>query len=101
MAIASTYGCLCMSQQCEGGVGNIDAVRGEGDNVRPPVPGHVGYKARIGVLARPPAGGGAGAEIAEIEYRRLEGAVAVAERSVDAVRGEGDDIGAAITVHIG
>jgi hypothetical protein len=76
-----------------------DSSRGESDDVGHPVTVHIGKLARIGVIAAPTSG-------VRTEGRKFEGgwrkvSVSSGERNKDAGRGESDDVGHPVTVHIG
>ena len=77
---------------------DVDAGVAEADDVGAPVAGDVGEQAWVFVGA--PAAGLV-AEVVEDELRGGEGAVAVAERDVDAGVAEADDVGAAVTGDVG
>ena len=70
----------------------------EADDVGPAVAGDVGQEARM--LVDPPAAG-LEAEVGEHEPRRLERAVAVAQRRPHAGVAEADDVGAAVAGDVG
>src|SRR6266566_2795277 len=76
-----------------------DSSRGESDDVGLPVTVHIGNLARIGVIAAPTSG-------VRTEGRKFEGgwrkvSVSSGERDKDSGRGESDDVGLPVTVHIG
>jgi len=76
-----------------------DSGRGESDDVGLPVTVHIGNLARIGVIAAPTSG-------VRTEGRKFEGgwrkvSVSSGERDKDAGRGESDDVGLPVTVHVG
>ena len=75
-----------------------DAGVAEADDVGPAVAGEVGEQARM--LVDPPAAG-LEAEVGEHELRRLERAVAVAERDLHAGVAEADDVGPAVAGDVG
>src|SRR5438128_1362267 len=76
-----------------------DSSRGESDDVCLLATVHIGKLARIGVIAAPTSG-------VRTEGRKFEGgwrkvSVSSGERDKDSGRGESDDVGLPVTVHIG
>src|SRR6266567_638136 len=73
--------------------------RGESDDVGPPPPVHIGKLARIGVIAAPTSGVRTEGRKVEDGWRKVS--VSSGERDKDSSRGESDDVGHPVTVHIG
>src|SRR5207244_11099485 len=73
----------------------VDAADAKPDDVGRAFAVHIGQQAGIEIVASPAAGGGAGAEAAEIEGRRGEGAVAGRLRYPHPVLAEADNVGLA------
>src|SRR5439155_589248 len=74
----------------------VDAADAKPDDIGRAFAAHIGREARIEIVAGPAAGGGAGAEAAEIESRRGEGAVAGRPRYPDPILAEADNVGLAV-----
>src|SRR5438105_15276224 len=79
----------------------VDAADAKPDDVGRAFAVHIGQEARIEIVAGPAAGGGAGAEAAEIEGRRGEGAVARRLRHPDPILAKADDVGLAVPGGVG